>query len=67
MDNRKTELASVLGLLIAALLWGISYPLTKCVEDCPTFYTVSLRFLTAAIKMPAVRSEEHTSELQSQR
>ncbi|MEY8369620.1 EamA family transporter [Anaerovoracaceae bacterium 42-11] len=54
MDNRKTELASVLGLLIAALLWGISYPLTKCVEDCPTFYTVSLRFLTAGIFMAIV-------------
>ena len=54
MHNRKTELSSVFGLLIAALLWGISYPLTKYVEDCPTFYTVSLRFLVAGVFMAIV-------------
>lgn len=50
-NQRKTELLSVLGLLAAALLWGVSYPMTKIVEDCPTFYIVSIRFLTAGAAM----------------
>ncbi|WP_419023906.1 DMT family transporter [Emergencia sp.] len=54
MNDRKTELLSVLGLLVAALLWGISYPLTKIVETCPTFYTVSIRFLVAAVAMTVI-------------
>ena len=48
MTDKKKEYLSVLGLLLAALLWGVSYPLTKVVEDCPTFYIVSIRFLVAA-------------------
>ena len=48
--NKKAnlELLSVLGLVLAALFWGISYPLTKFVEDCPTFYIISIRFAFAA-------------------
>ncbi len=48
--NKKDnfELLSVLGLVLAALFWGISYPLTKFVEDCPTFYIISIRFAFAA-------------------
>ncbi|TDP48643.1 DMT family transporter [Aminicella lysinilytica] len=49
MNNSKVELLSVLGLLLAAILWGTSYPATKIVEHCPTFYTVSIRFIIAAI------------------
>jgi drug/metabolite transporter (DMT)-like permease len=30
------------------MFWGISYPLTKFVEDVPTFYIISLRFILAA-------------------
>jgi drug/metabolite transporter (DMT)-like permease len=30
------------------MFWGISYPLTKFVEDVPTFYIISLRFTLAA-------------------
>lgn len=54
MTDRKKEYLSVLGLLIAALLWGISYPLTKIVEDCPTFYIVSIRFLVAATALALI-------------
>ena len=43
------ELLSVLGLVLAALFWGISYPLTKFVEDVPTFYIISIRFALAAV------------------
>ncbi len=46
--KRNLELLSVLGLVLAALFWGISYPLTKFVEDCPTFYIISIRFAFAA-------------------
>lgn len=53
-NNRQTEILSVVGLLIAALLWGISYPMTKAVEDCPTFYIISLRFITASIAMAII-------------
>lgn len=48
---KKNELLAFLGLVTAALLWGISYPLTKIVEDCPTFYIVSIRFIVAAIAL----------------
>lgn len=54
MIDRKTEYLSVLGLLTAALLWGVSYPLTKIVADCPTFYIVSIRFLIAAAVLALV-------------
>lgn len=51
MINRNAESLSVLGLLVAAILWGISYPLTKMVENCPTFYIVSIRFIVAVITL----------------
>ena len=47
-DSRH-ELLAVFGLILAAMFWGISYPLTKFVEDVPTFYIISLRFACAAI------------------
>ena len=47
-ENHSLELISVLGLTLAAMFWGISYPLTKFVEDVPTFYIISLRFILAA-------------------
>ena len=47
-ENHSRELISVLGLTLAAMFWGISYPLTKFVEDVPTFYIISLRFILAA-------------------
>ena len=47
--TRKQELLAVLGLILAALFWGISYPLTKYVEDVPTFYIISIRFAFAAV------------------
>lgn len=53
-NHRKNEVLSVLGLLAAALLWGVSYPMTKVVEDCPTFYIVSIRFLTAGAVMSII-------------
>ena len=45
------ETLSVIGLTIAALFWGISYPLTKYVEDCPTFYIIALRFAIATVTL----------------
>ncbi|MGN0711157.1 MAG: DMT family transporter [Anaerovoracaceae bacterium] len=48
MKKSSTELLSVAGLLAAALLWGISYPLTKAVENCPTFYILPIRFIVAS-------------------
>ena len=47
--TQKQELLAVLGLILAALFWGISYPLTKYVEDVPTFYIISIRFAFAAV------------------
>ena len=49
LDKREkiSQRTAVTGLLIAALLWGISYPLTKYVENCPIFFIISLRFAIA--------------------
>ena len=46
--TKNRELLSVFGLILAAMFWGISYPLTKFVEDVPTFYIISIRFALAA-------------------
>lgn len=43
------ERTASIGLMMAALFWGLSYPLTKYVESCPTFYIISLRFAAAAL------------------
>lgn len=48
-----SERAAVAGLVIAALFWGLSYPLTKYAENCPTFYMISLRFGAAALFLAA--------------
>lgn len=53
-QNRISERIAVTGLLVAALLWGFSYPLTKYVENCPTFFIISLRFAIAAIALALV-------------
>ena len=34
----KKELLGAAGIFLAALLWGVSYPATKIVEDQPTLY-----------------------------
>lgn len=52
-SNHSRELISVLGLTLAAMFWGISYPLTKFVADVPTFYIISLRFIIAAALLAA--------------
>ena len=52
-SNHSREFISVLGLTLAAMFWGISYPLTKFVEDVPTFYIISLRFIIAAALLAA--------------
>ena len=52
MNNRiknNHDTLPVIGLVLAALFWGISYPLTKYVEDCPTFYIIALRFAVATV------------------
>ena len=48
-DDHRHELLAFFGLILAALFWGISYPLTKYVEDCPTFYIISIRFALATV------------------
>lgn len=53
-QNRISEQVAVVGLLVAALLWGFSYPLTKYVENCPTFFIISLRFAIAAVALSLV-------------
>ena len=47
-SKSNREFLSFLGLVLAAMFWGISYPLTKFVEDVPTFYIISVRFALAA-------------------
>ena len=44
----KKELLGAAGIFLAALLWGVSYPATKIVEDQPTFFILPVRFLVAA-------------------
>ena len=46
--NRNIQFLSSGGLFIAALLWGVSYPATKLVEDYPTFFILPARFLIAS-------------------
>ena len=47
-SKSNREFLSFLGLVLAAMFWGISYPLTKFVEDVSTFYIISVRFALAA-------------------
>ena len=50
-NNQKhiSEKVAVLGMVLAAVLWGFSYPLTKYVENCPTYYIIAIRFAIAAV------------------
>ena len=48
-NHKLSERTAAVGLMVAALFWGLSYPLTKYVEACPTFYIISLRFGIAAL------------------
>ena len=45
---------AALGLALAALFWGASYPLTKFVENCPTYYIIPIRFGTAAVVLAII-------------
>jgi drug/metabolite transporter (DMT)-like permease len=38
----------------AALFWGISFPAMKVVEDLPTFYIISIRFLVASLALSVI-------------
>lgn len=49
--NRNTAILSSGGLFLAALLWGVSYPATKLVEDYPTFFILPVRFLIASVML----------------
>lgn len=53
-NNNKNEWIAFAGLITAALLWGVSYPLTKFVEDCPTFYIIAIRFAVAAAGLSVI-------------
>ncbi len=46
-NNAEIKFGSA-GIFLAALLWGISYPATKFVEDQPTFFILPVRFLIAS-------------------
>ena len=50
----KKELLGAAGIFLAALLWGVSYPATKIVEDQPTFFILPVRFLIAAAVLAVV-------------
>lgn len=52
--DRRKEILSASGLFSAALLWGISYPMTKIVEDQPTFFILPVRFLIASVVLLTV-------------
>lgn len=49
MDHNRRELLASLGLVLASLMWGLSYPLTKYVENCPTTQIIVVRFVTASV------------------
>lgn len=50
----RRELLGAAGIFLAALLWGVSYPATKIVEDQPTFFILPVRFLVAAAVLAVV-------------
>lgn len=55
-NNEKhiSERVAVLGMVLAAILWGFSYPLTKYVENCPTYYIIAIRFAFAAVLLAII-------------
>lgn len=52
--NNRKELLGAGGIFIAALLWGVSYPATKIVEDYPTFFILPVRFFVAAAALAVI-------------
>lgn len=48
-SERNREILSVLGLILASLFWGISFPAMKMVDGLPSFYILSIRFTVAAV------------------
>ncbi len=48
-SERKLEILSVLGLLLASLFWGISFPAMKMASSLPTVYILAVRFSAAAL------------------
>ena len=51
LDKRNVLHSQILAtgaLLAAAVLWGLTYPLTKLIEDYPTFLIIVVRFSSAA-------------------
>lgn len=54
LDWQSASRSQTLGagaLLAAAVLWGLTYPLTKLVEDYPTFLIIVVRFSSAALAL----------------
>ncbi len=52
--KRTGTLLYTLLLLLAALLWGTSYPMTKFIEEVPTFLILPVRFFFAALVLAVV-------------
>ena len=53
-EKHISEKVAVLGMVLAAVLWGFSYPLTKFVENCPTYYIIAIRFAVAAVLLAII-------------
>jgi len=53
-EHHISERIAVWGMVLAAILWGFSYPLTKYVENCPTYYIIAIRFAIAAILLAII-------------
>ena len=54
MDEQTAAHSQILAsgaLLTAAILWGLTYPLTKLIEDYPTFLIIVVRFSSAALAL----------------
>lgn len=54
MDEQTAAHSQLLAsgaLLTAAILWGLTYPLTKLIEDYPTFLIIVVRFSSAALAL----------------
>ena len=54
LDERNTSHGQILAsgaLLAAAMLWGLTYPLTKLIENYPTFLIIVVRFSSAALAL----------------
>ena len=53
-EHHISERVAVWGMVLAAVLWGFSYPLTKYVENCPTYYIIAIRFAIAAVLLAII-------------